>query len=170
MRNDCTQQCLVLIRNLVLLFHHVPFFFFVFSPLAFCSNCRNPLFLSRTSFAYLKRRLIRRHFCNFLFFSPFCFILFHFFSPLLLLQLISDRHLNRFLPISISGPCLPVQTKDSVTKEIKTIRSAVDCVIVYVVLTNMFLFPLLFSECTVVFLFKVLVMITSCKIVQWEYL
>lgn len=145
-------------------------FFLSFSPLAFYSNCRNPLFLSRTSFAYLKRRLIRRHFCNFLFFFPFCFILFHFFSPLLLLQLISDRHLNRFLPISISGPCLPVQTKNSVTKEIKTIRSAVDCVIVYVVLTNMFLFPLLFSECTVVFLFKVLVMITSCKIVQWEYL
>lgn len=146
MRNDCTQQCLVLIRNLVLLFHHVPFFFFLFfsSPLAFCSNCRNPLFLSRTSFAYLKRRLIRWHFCNFLFFPPSALFYFTFFPPLLLLQLISDRHLNRFLPISISGPCLPVQTKDSVTKEIKTIRSAVDCVIVYVVLTNMFLFPLLF--------------------------
>lgn len=137
---------------------------FLSSP-AFCSNCRNPLFLSRTSFAYLKRRLIRRHFCNSLFFPSalFYFTFFPLFSPLLL-QLISDRHLNRFLPISISGPCLPVQTKDSVTKEIKTIRSAVDCVIVYVVLTNMFLFSLLFSECTVVFLFKVLVMITSCKL------
>lgn len=135
MRNDCTQQCLVLIKNLVLLLHHVPFF--LLSP-AFCSNCKNPLFFGWTSFAYLKRRLIRRHFCNSLFSSALYFISF-FPSRSRLLQLISDRHLNRFLPISISGPCLLAQTKEPLTKGIKTIRSADDCVIV-LVLTNMFLF------------------------------